>query len=133
MCEFDKIFSVRPQEPEYFLPTRLAGWATLVTSEGGSPKICFPLESYYFCELGAHAKFQNCSTNPSGRNSPFHFCPPKIGFLRGYGGVTEFFSSSLEFSYFCYLGAHAKFQNCSTNPFGRNSPFRLLSAQNQLF
>ena len=30
--EFDQIFSVRPQEPEYFLPTRLAGWATLVTS-----------------------------------------------------------------------------------------------------
>ena len=34
MQEFDKIFSVRPQESEYFLPTRLAGWATLVTSDG---------------------------------------------------------------------------------------------------
>ena len=32
MREFDKIFSVRPQEPEYFLPTRFAGLATLVTS-----------------------------------------------------------------------------------------------------
>ena len=37
MREFDKIFSVRPQEPEYFLPTRLAGWATLVTSEVQNP------------------------------------------------------------------------------------------------
>ena len=36
MREFDIIFSVRPQEPEYFLPTRFAGLATLVTSARGT-------------------------------------------------------------------------------------------------
>jgi len=35
-----------------------------------------------------------------------HF-PVKIGFFRGVGGVPEIFFS-LESSYFCYLGAHAK-------------------------
>ena len=39
----------------------------------------------------------------------------------------------LESSYFCYLGADGKFQNCSIKLSGRNSPFRLLSAQNRLF
>ena len=34
-------------------------------------------------------------------------------------------------SYFCFLGAHATFQNCRTNSSGRNGPFRLLSAQNR--
>ena len=43
--------------------------------------------------------------------------------------VPEIFSSSLESSYFC---AHAKFQNCSTNPCGLNGPFWLLSAQNRV-
>ena len=38
----------------------------------------------------------------------FGFCSPKIGLVRGVGGVPEFFSSSLESSYFCELGAHAK-------------------------
>ena len=28
------------------------------------------MESSYFCELGAHAKFQNPTTNLSGRMSP---------------------------------------------------------------
>ena len=57
-----------------------------------------------------------------------HF-PVKIGLFWGVGGVPEFFSSSLESSYFC---AHAKFQNCSTNPCGLNGPFWLLSAQNRV-
>ena len=38
---------------------------------GGVPEICFSLESYCFCELGAHAEFENFSTSPSGRNGPF--------------------------------------------------------------
>jgi hypothetical protein len=32
MCDFHEIFSVRPQEPQHFLPTRFAGLATLLTS-----------------------------------------------------------------------------------------------------
>ena len=34
--------------------------------QGGAPKICCWLESLYFCELGAHAKFYNPTTTPSG-------------------------------------------------------------------
>ena len=30
-------------------------------------KRCLGLESYYFCELGAHAKFRNSRKTPSGR------------------------------------------------------------------
>ena len=45
----------------------------------------------------------------------FVFCPPQIGFFGGPGGVPEILFS-LESKYFCYLGAPAKFQNCSTNP-----------------
>ena len=56
-----------------------------------------------------------------GETAHFGFCTPKIVFFRG------------EYAYFCYLGAHAKFQHCTTSPSGRNSPFRLLSAQNKLF
>jgi hypothetical protein len=32
MRDFLEIFSVRPQEPQYVLPTRFAGLATLLTS-----------------------------------------------------------------------------------------------------
>ena len=32
----------------------------------GWAKICFCLESLYFCELGDHAKFWNPTTTPSG-------------------------------------------------------------------
>ena len=32
MRDFLEIFSVRPQDPQYFLPTRFAGLATLLTS-----------------------------------------------------------------------------------------------------
>ena len=59
------------------------------------------------------------------------FCAPKIGLIEGVGGVPEFFSP-LESSYFCELGAHAKFQNCSTSSSGWNGPFWLLSAQNRV-
>ena len=46
----------------------------------------------------------------------FGFCSPKIGLFRGVGGVPEFFFS-LECSYFCELGAHAKNQNPTTPPY----------------
>ena len=82
--------------------------------------------------LGAPAKFQICSTNPSGRNGPFWLFPaPNWLFWRARGGPRNFFP--LESYHFCELGAHAKFQNCSTNPSGRNGPFWLLSAPNRLF
>ena len=42
-----------------------------------------------------------------GETAHFGFCPPKIGFFRGLGGVPEIFFS-LESSYFCELGPHAK-------------------------
>ena len=32
MRDFLEIFSVRPQDPQYFLPTRFVGLATLLTS-----------------------------------------------------------------------------------------------------
>ena len=32
----------------------------------GGPRFFFGLESYYFCELGAHAKIRNPRTTPSG-------------------------------------------------------------------
>jgi hypothetical protein len=34
---------------------------------GGCPKICLGLDSYYFCELGAHANFRNCMITLSWR------------------------------------------------------------------
>jgi hypothetical protein len=46
----------------------------------------------------------------------FGFCPPKIGFLRGLGGVPNNFFS-FESSYFCDLEAHAKNQNPTTPPY----------------
>ena len=67
-----------------------------------------------------------------GETAHFSFCPPQIACFRGVGGFPEIIFS-LDSSYFCYLGVHAKFQNCSTNPSGRNGPFWLLSAQNRLF
>ena len=84
-----------------------------------------------------YQKFQNSTTIFEFLSHPhetarFGFCPSKIGFFRGAGGVPEIFPP-LDSSYFCYFGAHAKFQTRSTNPSGRNSPFRLLSAQNRLF
>ena len=64
-----------------------------------------------------------------GEIAHFGFCPPKIGLFGGaWGGVPKILFS-LESKFFSYLGATAKFQNCSTNPSGRNSPFWLLTAQ----
>jgi hypothetical protein len=37
MREFLEIFSVRPQDIQYFLPTRFAGLATLLTSGARTP------------------------------------------------------------------------------------------------
>ena len=48
-----------------------------------------------------------------------HF-PVKIGLIGGVGGVTEI-CFSLESSYFCYLGAHAKIQNPSCLLSGRKA------------
>ena len=76
--------------------------------------------------------FKTVAQTLLGETAHFGFCPPKIGFFGGLGGVPEIFFS-LESSYFCYLGAPVKFQNCNTNPFGRNSPFWLLNTQNRLF
>jgi hypothetical protein len=42
-----------------------------------------------------------------GETAHFGFCPPKIGLIEGVGGVPEIFFS-LECSYFCELGPHAK-------------------------
>ena len=61
-----------------------------------------------------------------GETAHFGFCTPKIGFF-----LVFFFS--LDSSYFCFLGVHAKLQNCSANPSEKNSPFWLLPAQNRLF
>ena len=52
-----------------------------------------------------------------GETAHFGFCPPKIGLIEGVGGVPEIFFS-LESSYLCYLGAHAKIQNPTTIPSG---------------
>ena len=75
--------------------------------------------------------FKTVAQTLLGETAHFGFCPPKIGFCRGFWGSEIF--SPLESSYLCYLGAHAKFWNGSFNTSGRNSPFWLLSAQNQLF
>ncbi len=74
---------------------------------GGVPKILFSLESYFFSYLGAPPKFQNCSTNPSGRNSPFWLLSAQNRLFRGVGGVPKI-CFSLEASNFCVLGPHAK-------------------------
>ena len=42
-----------------------------------------------------------------GEMAHFGFFPPKIGVFRGLGGVPKIYSS-MESSYFCDLGAHAK-------------------------
>ena len=54
---------------------------------------------------------------------------PNFPIFRGYRGDPPniFFIGILIFLIL------AKFQNCSTNPSGRNSPFRLFFAQNRLF
>ena len=99
----------------------------------GVPQIFFSLYSYYFRYLGAHSKLQNCSTNRSRRNSPFRLLSAPNRLFQGARGGPRIFFSPLESLYLCYLGAHAKFQNCRTNPSGRNSQFWLLSALNRLF
>jgi hypothetical protein len=48
----------------------------------------------------------------------FHFCPTKIGFLRGVGGSLNVFLHENP-NILGDIGAHAKFQNRSINPFGR--------------
>ena len=63
-----------------------------------------------------------------GQTAHFGVCPPKIGFFRGLGVVPKF-SPPVESYYFCELGVHAKFQNCSTNISRRNGPFWLLFAK----
>ena len=76
----------------------------------------FPVESVYFCYLGAHAKFHNPTTAPSGRTSKE---PEREG-----GNFSSHVSEKskkyliLESLYFCELGALAKFQNPMTTLLG---------------
>ena len=64
----------------------------------------------------SYPKFRNPRT--TFENTPLR--PPKYSIVRGVGGVPDFFEG-LESSYFCYLGAHAKFQNPMTTSSGRIS------------
>ena len=48
--------------------------------------------------------FKTVAQTLLGETAHFGFCPPKIGFFRGVGGVPEIFFS-LESSYFCEIGA----------------------------
>ena len=77
---------------------------------GGVPNFFFLWESYFLCYLGAHAKMCNPMISLSGIYFKIAHFPVKIGLIGGVGGVTEIWFS-LESSYFCYLGAHAKIQN----------------------
>ena len=77
--------------------------------------------------------FKTVAQTHLGETAHFDFCLfPKSGFFGGPGRVPEILFS-LESSYFCYLGAPVKFQNCNTNPSGRNGQFWLLNTQNRLF
>ena len=67
------------------------------------------------CYLGAHAKIRNPMISLSGICSKLAHFPVKIGLIGGVGGVPEIFFS-LESSYLCYLGAHAKIQNPTIPP-----------------
>ena len=101
-------------------------------NRGDHPKIFF-IEILIFLLFRTPCKISKLKHKPFWEKQPISaFVRSKSAFLGGQGGSPKFFFS-LESSYFCQLGAHAKFQNCSTNPSGRNSPFRLLSAQNRLF
>ena len=51
--------------------------------------------------------FKTVAQTLLGETAHFGFCPPKIGFFRGVGGVPKI-CFSLESSYFCELGALAK-------------------------
>ena len=57
-----------------------------------------------------------------GKTAHFAFCPPKIGFFRGLGGVPEIFFS-LESSYFCYLGAPVNFKTVIQTLLGETANF----------
>ena len=54
-----------------------------VQGVGRVPKFVGGLDSFYFCDLGAHAKLGN----------PKQFCiyPPKYVIVRGLGGIPDFF------------------------------------------
>ena len=82
------------------------------------PNFFPPLESYYICYLVVHAKVWNPMISLSGIYLKIGHFPVKIGLIGGVGGVPEI-RFSLESSYFCYLGAHAKFHNSSCLLSGR--------------
>ena len=60
----------------------------------------------------SYPKFQNPMISLPGIYLKLSHFPVKIGLIGGVGGVPEI-HFSLESSYFCYLGAHAKFHNPS--------------------
>ena len=73
-----------------YLKFPLAPMEVSLPVSGGVPQKNFPLDSSYFCYLGAHAKFQNCSTNPSRRNSPFWPFSAQNRLFWGVGRSPEF-------------------------------------------
>ena len=72
------------------------------------------------CYLGARAKICNPMISLSRIYSKLAHFPVKIGLIGEVGGVPEI-CFSLESSYFCYLGAHAKIQNPSCLLSGRKA------------
>ena len=75
---------------------------------GGSPKFYFHWNPNIFVTQEPLQHFKTVEQTLLGETAHFGFCPPKIGFFGGLGGVPEIFFS-LESSYFCELRAHAKF------------------------
>ena len=54
----------------------------LIGRVGGFPIPFFPLQSYYFCYLGAHTKLQNPMMCPSVLVLKFAHFPVKIGLMK---------------------------------------------------
>ena len=75
--------------------------------QGGSPKFFFHWILHIFVTQEPMQNSKTVAQTLLGETAHFGLFPPKIGFFRGVGGVPEIFFS-LESSYFCYLGAHAK-------------------------
>ena len=76
---------------------------------GGAPKFFFlPWNPIIFVSKKHMKIFKTVAQTLLGETAHFSFCPPKIGFFRGVRGVPEI-CFSLESSYFCEIGAHAKF------------------------
>ena len=68
----------------------------------------------------SYPKFQNPMISLPGIYLKLSHFPVKIGLIGGEGGVPEI-RFLLEYSYFCYLGAHAKIHNPSCLLCGRKA------------